>query len=292
MATPKHPDPQKVAETYNKTHYRLVGPNKHSAVKPCHWQTQRLLTGRDNRNCYKGYFGIQSHLCVQNTPALPFCNHQCVFCWRDIENGSLGSTWEVPVDDPKLLAEEMIRHSINMIFNHFTKARSLENLKLMREVMQQFLIIAEEVGDKESLISESEMAQKIGSTVNKMHRAMLILKNCEVLANPVEKEYQIHPRIRDELNSPDDISMIITRDVTTEADIERSFEEAANPRHAAISLAGEPTLYPRLGELIQEFRDRHIRHIYSDQWHSSRGYSAITRCSAITHPIICYFTGP
>ncbi len=34
------------------------------------------------------------------------------------------------------------------------------------------------------------------------------------------------------------------------------FEEAWNPKHVAISLAGEPTLYPRLAELIHEFHKR------------------------------------
>jgi len=34
----------------------------------------------------------------------------------------------------------------------------------------------------------------------------------------------------------------------------RKYREALEPRHAAISLAGEPTLYPRLGELIEEYR--------------------------------------
>jgi len=33
-------------------------------------------------------------------------------------------------------------------------------------------------------------------------------------------------------------------------------KEALEPRHAAISLAGEPTLYPRLGELIEEYSKR------------------------------------
>ncbi|NOZ89456.1 MAG: 4-demethylwyosine synthase TYW1 [Crenarchaeota archaeon] len=35
-------------------------------------------------------------------------------------------------------------------------------------------------------------------------------------------------------------------------------EEAMNPVHAAISLTGEPTLYPRLGELIEEYHRRGI----------------------------------
>ncbi len=33
-------------------------------------------------------------------------------------------------------------------------------------------------------------------------------------------------------------------------------EEALEPRHVAISLTGEPTLYPRLGELIKEYHKR------------------------------------
>ena len=35
-----------------------------------------------------------------------------------------------------------------------------------------------------------------------------------------------------------------------------SYQEAINPRHAAVSLAGEPTLYPRLGELLREYHRR------------------------------------
>lgn len=34
------------------------------------------------------------------------------------------------------------------------------------------------------------------------------------------------------------------------------YKEALNPRHAAISLTGEPTLYPHLGELIKSFHKR------------------------------------
>jgi tRNA wybutosine-synthesizing protein 1 len=38
----------------------------------------------------------------------------------------------------------------------------------------------------------------------------------------------------------------------------KMYEEALNPRHVAISLTGEPTLYPRLGELIKEFHRKGI----------------------------------
>lgn len=37
---------------------------------------------------------------------------------------------------------------------------------------------------------------------------------------------------------------------------EKRWKEALEPKHAAISLAGEPTLYPKIGELIEEFHRR------------------------------------
>jgi tRNA wybutosine-synthesizing protein 1 len=39
---------------------------------------------------------------------------------------------------------------------------------------------------------------------------------------------------------------------------DRAFEEAMEPRHVAISLDGEPTLYPYLPELIEAFHERDI----------------------------------
>lgn len=38
----------------------------------------------------------------------------------------------------------------------------------------------------------------------------------------------------------------------------KMFEESLNPRHVAISLTGEATLYPRLSELIKEFHRRNL----------------------------------
>lgn len=38
----------------------------------------------------------------------------------------------------------------------------------------------------------------------------------------------------------------------------KMFEESLNPKHVAISLTGEATLYPRLGELIEEFHRKSL----------------------------------
>jgi len=61
-----------------KQHYAIVG--EHSGVKLCHWMRQSLLF---NRECYKQmFYGIESHRCLQMTPAINQCTHMCLFCWR------------------------------------------------------------------------------------------------------------------------------------------------------------------------------------------------------------------
>lgn len=61
-----------------KQQYRIY--RDHSAVKMCHWLKESLIRGR---TCYKQHFyGIESHRCLQMTPAINECSHQCVFCWR------------------------------------------------------------------------------------------------------------------------------------------------------------------------------------------------------------------
>lgn len=88
--------------------YRLVGKNKHSAVKICRWTKKSLL---EEGICYKQKFyedihGIQSHRCLQMTPSLPFCDNKCVFCWRDVNLNS--PNWEGPADDPSEILDEAI----------------------------------------------------------------------------------------------------------------------------------------------------------------------------------------
>jgi tRNA wybutosine-synthesizing protein 1 len=58
--------------------YAIVGT--HSGVKLCHWMKQSLLFGRQ---CYKQtFYGINSHRCLQMTPAVSHCTQMCLFCWR------------------------------------------------------------------------------------------------------------------------------------------------------------------------------------------------------------------
>jgi len=148
---------QELAEL-ERAGYRFVGEYRHSAVKVCHW-TRKSLLGKGS--CYKQQFyerdiGIQSHRCLQLTPSLPFCDHRCVYCWRNID--VTNPSWVGGVDEPG----EILNGAVS------AQRRLLSGFK----------------------------------------------------GNPnVER---------------------------------RKFEEALNPKHCAISLAGEPTLYPKIGEFIRE----------------------------------------
>lgn len=138
--------------------YRFVGKNKHSAVKVCHWARKSLL----NRGfCYKQqFYGIQSHRCLQLTPSLPFCDHKCLFCWRNIDVSH--SSWIGEVDEPNDILDGAI-------------------------------------------LAQRQLLSGFGG-------------------NP---------------------------------DVNRKkLQESQNPKHCAISLAGEPTIYPKISEFIEECHER------------------------------------
>ena len=75
-----------------KQQYRLY--NDHSAVKLCHWMKESMVRGR---SCYKqDFYGIDSHRCLQMTPAINECSHMCQFCWRVQERDFEVKDWAEP----------------------------------------------------------------------------------------------------------------------------------------------------------------------------------------------------
>ena len=94
-------------ELLTKQQYRLH--NDHAAVKLCHWMRQSLIYGR---SCYKqDFYGIESHRCLQMTPAINECDHMCQFCWRVQGHDFKVNEWT----EPKELLDEMIKHQRKLI---------------------------------------------------------------------------------------------------------------------------------------------------------------------------------
>lgn len=87
--------------------YRLH--NDHGAVKLCHWMRQSLI---HSRNCYKqDFYGIQSHRCLQMTPAINECSHMCQFCWRVQGHDFEVKEWT----EPKELLDSLIAHQRKLL---------------------------------------------------------------------------------------------------------------------------------------------------------------------------------
>ncbi len=88
--------------------YRLVG--NHSAVKVCEY-CRKAIKGQDV--CYKNtFYGIQSWRCVQMSPTF-FCDHRCVFCWRDTDY--VWPKWQGPVDEPRFIVDESIKAHVELL---------------------------------------------------------------------------------------------------------------------------------------------------------------------------------
>lgn len=98
---------EKSAKPYKKEGYKFIG--NHSAVKLCLW-TRNSIKTNGKEHCYKEQFykdiGIESHRCMQMTPALPFCTLKCQFCWRDTR--ITFPKWEGGIDEPDEIIEKSI----------------------------------------------------------------------------------------------------------------------------------------------------------------------------------------
>lgn len=93
-----------------KAGYRLVG--SHSAVKICRWTKESLRKGRV---CYKQkFYKIESHRCMQMTPALQ-CNFACKFCWRFHNINKKLLEQSEKIDEPKEILDGCIEEQRKLL---------------------------------------------------------------------------------------------------------------------------------------------------------------------------------
>ncbi|MCX6818914.1 MAG: 4-demethylwyosine synthase TYW1 [Candidatus Aenigmarchaeota archaeon] len=91
--------------------YRFVGKNKHSAIKICEWTRESIR--KSDSFCYKQkFYGIKSHKCIQMSPAVFSCTHNCLFCWR---TAKFTGKWKGPADKPKEILDQAIAEQIKIL---------------------------------------------------------------------------------------------------------------------------------------------------------------------------------
>ena len=223
----------------------LIGKYKHAAYKPCYWTEQSLRTG-GRRQCYKHDFGIKSHMCIQST-SFRGCNIACSFCWRDVE-GRQHSFQKL--DEPSQIAKELLDKQTAIIEESLPFA--LDNYENMIKVVHSLSLIK-----TPSVIPE--IANKSGISRMRVKDALNDLKNAHVIVENGRRSFSLRPDLMEEAcTSLESSRSVVERLVASRKDIIDVHLEAAKPKHVAISYDGEPTLYSRLGELINEFRKREI----------------------------------
>jgi tRNA wybutosine-synthesizing protein 1 len=120
-----------------KQQYKLSGG--HAAVKLCHWMKESMLRGR---TCYKqDFYGIRSHRCLQMTPAVNDCTHNCIFCWRVRGFESTVEKWQ----EPEALLENLIESQRKLVTG-FKVAISLAGEPTMYPYLSDFIALCHQRG--------------------------------------------------------------------------------------------------------------------------------------------------
>ncbi len=121
---------EKILKRLQKAGYKIIGKNKHSAVKLCLWTRRSIRTG-EKEFCYKqkfyGDIGIKSHGCLQMTPCFPFCTLRCAFCWRD--TSITYPKWIGKTDEPEEIIEKSIKAQRELLSGLGGVSHSKKHLK-------------------------------------------------------------------------------------------------------------------------------------------------------------------
>ena len=97
-------------ETYNKllANQGYFPCGEHTSLKICEWTRKSL---RGDGVCYKQkFYGINSHRCVQMSPAMNLCCMDCIYCWRDRYESPFST-----IDDPVEIIERCVQAQVQAL---------------------------------------------------------------------------------------------------------------------------------------------------------------------------------
>jgi len=180
-------------ERLRKMNYALVGET--SAVQICRWTKNAI---RGDRGCWKEkFYGVSSAGCCQMTPAVMWCENQCLHCWRPIEM-NLGT--DLPkVDDPIEILNGIVEARQKML-NGFAGRKGIDLEKLEKAFKPTLFTM--------SLSGEATLYPRLGEMFKEIRRrgavSFLVTNglNPEVLAG--FKEDELPTQITISTNAPNE----------------------------------------------------------------------------------------
>jgi tRNA wybutosine-synthesizing protein 1 len=183
-----------VRKVLEKQHYSCVGST--SAVQICRW-TKNSLRGKGE--CWKEkFYGISSAGCCQMTPAVMWCENQCLHCWRPIEM-NLGT--ELPkVDDPKEILDGIVEARKKLLMG-FKGLKGIDKKKFEKALEPSLYTM--------SLSGEATLYPRLGEMFEEIRRikavSFLVTNglNPEVLKK-LGKDNQLPTQITISTNAPNE----------------------------------------------------------------------------------------
>lgn len=82
------------------------GVFNHSAVQICSWMKKSL---HSEGMCYKQqFYGIDTHRCMEFSPAAALCENNCIFCWRPMEFMRFRQMRASDANEPEAIYENLL----------------------------------------------------------------------------------------------------------------------------------------------------------------------------------------
>ncbi|MFH0875628.1 MAG: 4-demethylwyosine synthase TYW1 [archaeon] len=167
MANPKKL-PDELKKRLQTQKYEFAGA--HTAVKICEWAKRSI---KDEDYCYKQkFYGIKSHMCCQMSPAVNFCPHSCIFCWRPIEY-NLGTEMLLEDDDVEKLIDNCIKAQRKQLTGFFGNDKA--NKQKMKEAQNPDMFAI-------SLSGEPTLYPKLGEFIAALYKrkitSFLVTNGC------------------------------------------------------------------------------------------------------------------
>jgi len=107
------------------------GVSNHSTVELCHWTKKSFV---NEGECYKKkFYGIDTHRCMEFSPAGMLCQNRCVYCWRPMEFYDFMEMPANAVDDPETIVNNLMQERYRLMNGYFGNVKA--DKKKLNEAM-------------------------------------------------------------------------------------------------------------------------------------------------------------